>query len=78
MLRKFLAMAMIVAPFSHAFSQDSTTTAEAPKGELKISGFVDAYYRFNFANTKKDIGALYNYLSFTNSQNSLELVMGSL
>lgn len=77
MLRKFLTLAVIAAPFSSALSQDSTT-AEPAKGELKFSGFVDAYYRFNFANTKKNTGALNNYTSFTNSQNSFELGMASL
>ncbi|MGN6494788.1 MAG: porin [Agriterribacter sp.] len=79
MLRKFLTLAVIAAPFSTAFSQDST----AKKGELTISGFVDAYYRYNFNNPKNvDDGEgghpFNNNTSFTNSQNSFELGMASL
>jgi hypothetical protein len=54
-----------------AFAQDSTS-----KG-LKITGSVDAYYRYNFANAK-DSGRTNNYTSFTNSQNSFELGMASV
>ncbi|MGN6439277.1 MAG: porin [Agriterribacter sp.] len=79
MLRKFLTLAVIAAPFSTAFSQDST----AKKGELTISGFVDAYYRYNFNNPKNvndgEGGHPFNNsTSFTNSQNSFELGMASL
>ncbi|MCC6286873.1 MAG: porin [Chitinophagaceae bacterium] len=78
MLRKFLTLAILLAHFSNAFSQDSTVAATEPeKGELKISGFVDAYYRFNFANIK-DNKITNNYTSFTNSQSSFELGMASL
>ncbi|MFT3947610.1 MAG: porin [Agriterribacter sp.] len=84
MLRKFLTLAILVVPFSNAFSQDSTVAATEPvKGELKVSGFVDAYYRYNFGNPK----GIYDFdgnpqfnnnTSFTNSQNSFELGMASL
>ncbi len=73
MLRKFLTLAIIMAPFCAAFSQDSTDK----KGELTLSGSVDAYYRYNFSNVK-DYGATNNYTSFTNSQNSFELGMASI
>lgn len=79
MLRKFLTLALITGPIAHALSQDSTTK----KGELTVSGFVDAYYRYNFSNPKNvtdNDGAhpFNNHTSFTNSQNSFELGMASL
>jgi hypothetical protein len=72
MLRKFLATAIIVAFLSPVFAQDSTK-----KGSLTVSGSVDAYYRYNFANAK-DSGKTNNITSFTNSQNSFELGMASV
>lgn len=73
MLRKILTPAIFMASFPGAFSQDSTSQ----KGELTLSGSVDGYYRYNFANAK-DHGATNNYTSFTNSQNSFELGMASI
>ena len=55
-----------------ANAQDSTK-----KGNLALTGSVDAYYRYNFHNAK-DSGRTNNYTSFTNSQNSFELGMASL
>jgi len=67
MKRKILATALVIlCLFNNAFSQDSTKT-------LTISGSVDAYYRYNFANNGTN-----NYTSFTNSQNSFELGMASI
>jgi hypothetical protein len=77
MLRKFLAIATVLAPFSGAFSQDSTAPAAPEEKKLTISGSVDAYYRFNFANAK-DSARTNNYTSFTNSQNSFEVGMASV
>jgi len=57
------------------FSQNTDTTSKT--GNLSISGSVDAYYRYNFANAK-DSGRTNNYTSYTNSQNSFELGMASL
>jgi len=57
------------------FSQNADSTAK--KGSLKITGSVDAYYRYNFANAR-DSGRTNNYTSFTNSQNSFELGMASV
>lgn len=57
------------------FSQNADTTSK--KGNLSITGSVDAYYRYNFANAK-DSGRTNNYTSFTNSQNSFELGMASI
>ncbi|MFI5186108.1 MAG: outer membrane beta-barrel protein, partial [Chitinophagales bacterium] len=55
-----------------SFSQDSTS-----KGNLALTGSVDAYYRYNFQNAK-DSGRTNNLTSFTNSQNSFELGMASI
>lgn len=69
----------ILIPFATLFicssihAQDST----AKKGNLVISGSVDAYYRYNFQNAK-DSGRTNNFTSFTNSQNSFELGMASI
>ncbi len=80
MLQKFLASGIALSLFTSAFSQDSTAvvTEESPKPV--ISGFVDVYYRYNFANAKNvgDGGVFNNYTSFTNSQNSFELGMASV
>ncbi len=78
MLRKFLTLSMVTVSVSTAYSQDSTT-----KSEFKVSGFVDAYYRYNFSNPKNaydgNDNPVYNNLtSFTNSQNSFELGMASV
>ena len=54
------------------YAQDSTK-----KGNLSITGSVDAYYRYNFHNAK-DSAHTNNYTSFTNSQNSFELGMASI
>lgn len=73
MLRKFVTVIIIVSSsFLSVSAQDSTN-----KGTLVLSGSVDAYYRFNFANAK-DSGHLNNLTSFTNSQNSFELGMASI
>ena len=64
---------MIVNNFM--FSQNNDTASK--KGNLSITGSVDAYYRYNFGNAK-DSGRTNNYTSFTNSQNSFELGMASL
>ncbi|MBS1747276.1 MAG: porin [Bacteroidetes bacterium] len=47
---------------------------------LTITGSVDGYYRFGFANAKDEQGKEItdNYTSFTNSQNSFELGMASV
>ncbi|HEX5024910.1 MAG TPA: outer membrane beta-barrel protein [Agriterribacter sp.] len=80
MLRKFLTLStIIVASFSIAYAQDSTVAAtpEPEKLSLNVTGSVDGYYRYNFANAKK-LGETNNYTSFTNSQNSFELGMASV
>jgi hypothetical protein len=72
MLRKFLLFFSAFACFIYSNAQDSTK-----KGNLSISGSVDAYYRYNFQNAK-DSAHTNNYTSFTNSQNSFELGMASI
>lgn len=67
MRKGILASTMIVALISgNLFAQDSTKS-------LTISGSLDAYYRYNFANMGTN-----NFTSFTNSQNSFELGMASI
>ena len=73
MLRKISLSIIAGLTLSSAMAQDSTASASP----LKISGFVDVYYRFNFSNPKSDDGTN-NLTSFTNSQNSFELGMVSL
>src|SRR5258705_7413401 len=68
----FTSVIILMATFSSLYAQDSTK-----KGNLTISGSVDAYYRYNF-NNAKDSGRTNNYTSFTNSQNSFELGMASI
>src|SRR5215211_284618 len=74
MLRKFSFTIIAGLLLSSAYSQDSTAEVKSP---LLISGFVDAYYRFNFSNPKSEQG-FNNLTSFTNSQNSFELGMASV
>ena len=65
----FLASLLVVS-FVTAFGQtDSTQPA------FKISGSVDAYYRYNFSDAEETTN---NYTSFTNSNNSFELGMASI
>jgi hypothetical protein len=69
---KYLLSGMILLMGIISSAQDSTN-----KGNLTITGSVDAYYRYNFQNAK-DSGQTNNYTSFTNSQNSFELGMASI
>lgn len=80
MLQKFFATSMAVVCLAvSSYSQDSATvTAEEPSKPV-ISGYVDVYYRFNFANAKDVNGGFTNNnTSFTNTQNSFELGMASV
>ena len=76
MLRKISFSAMALVCLSQASAQDSTKT-EAPVKTTTVTGSVDVYYRFNFANAKKPL-ATNNATSFTNSHNSFELGMASV
>jgi hypothetical protein len=75
MLRKFLTcLCIAVTAAAPLFAQDSTSVSESP---FKISGSLDAYYRYSFANAKDSLHTD-NYTSFTNSHNSFELGMASV
>lgn len=71
---------MAIVCFITTYSQDSPVEAkEEPAPKPVISGSVDIYYRYNFANAKNVGGGMTNnYTSFTNSQNSFELGMASV
>lgn len=70
-MKKITATAIVLSTlFNTAMSQDST------KGTLKVSGSVDAYYRFN---PGADGASFKNNLtSFTNSNNTFQLGMASV
>src|SRR6476646_11439650 len=72
MLRKFLIFFSASVSFLYSSAQDSTK-----KGNLSITGSIDAYYLYNFDNAR-DSAHTNNYTSFTNSQNSFEFGMASL
>jgi hypothetical protein len=76
MLRKISVSAMALACLLQTNAQDSTKAPE-PVKTTTITGSVDVYYRFNFANAKGPL-ATNNATSFTNSHNSFELGMASL
>src|SRR5690242_4758495 len=61
-------------------SAKATTSPSVEVAGIKITGSVDFYYRYNFANAKDSAGnpITNNYTSFTNSQNSFELGMASI
>jgi len=70
MRKNFLTTAVMLAMFlNSSIAQDSTKS-------ITISGSVDGYYRYNFANVND--GKSNNKTSFTNSQNSFALGMASL
>ena len=77
MLRKISFSILTISSLYSASAQDSTAAAEEKSGPV-ISGFVDAYYRFNFNNPRSEQGTFNNYTSFTNSHNSFELGMASV
>lgn len=74
-MKKIGMIMLTVIANQFVFSQNTDTTSK--KGNLSVTGTVDAYYRYNYANAK-DSGRTNNYTSFTNSQNSFELGMASL
>lgn len=71
-------MASIVVSYSQELAADSAKSSAlaAPTSPFKLSGSVDAYYRFDFHNPKTT--PYNNKTSFTNSQNSFELGMASI
>jgi Putative beta-barrel porin-2, OmpL-like. bbp2 len=76
MLRKISFSAMALVCLAKASAQDSVKV-EAPVKTTTVTGSVDVYYRFNFANAKKSL-TYNNPTSFTNSHNSFELGMASV
>ena len=89
MLQKILltgtALTILHVSYSQETSADSAknsaaATAAPSSSPFKLSGSVDAYYRFNFQDPK-NVSTPFNFnnpTSFTNSQNSFELGMASL
>lgn len=76
MLKKTLLLLTGIVFYLFAFSQTDSSKSPWPT----ITGSVDVYYRYNFANAK-DAGGnqiTNNKTSFTNSQNSFELGMASV
>ncbi len=71
--RKNAAIFMIAMGGSCAYAQD-TLKASGPV----ISGFADAYYRYNLLDPPAAASTFNNLTSFTNSQNSFELGMLSV
>jgi hypothetical protein len=75
MTKKISATAIILSVFMNGLlAQDSTKPA--PAASLKISGSVDAYYRFSPGAQGSSV--LNNYTSFTNSNNTFQLGMASV
>lgn len=72
MLQKFVATGLVCL-FSTALMAQEDSTKQEEASPLKISGFADIYYRYDFAKT-----AANNKTSFTNSHNSFELGMASV
>jgi len=86
MKRTFICLCLLSCIYA-GYSQDTGDTAakttNPPSVEvagIKITGSVDVYYRYNFANAIDTAGnpITNNYTSFTNSQNSFELGMASI
>ena len=71
MIKKIFVTAATVAAMSPLFAQE-TPAIEDPK-PTTISGFVDAYFRYDFSQNASN-----NRTSFTNSHNSFELGMASV
>ncbi len=84
MIKKLSSSFLLFFCFFSAFSQaDSIKTTDTAKSAppVVITGSIDVYYRYNFANaTNAATGkpVTNNFTSFTNSQNSFELGMASL
>ena len=72
MLKKLNLSLMATACFFAAVAQTEAETEEK-KSVTTISGFADAYYKYDFGKSVSN-----NKTSFTNSHNSFELGMASL
>src|SRR5258706_8149947 len=77
MLKRIFATIITIISCFSAFSQSDSSSSSPP---VTITGSVDGYYRFNFADAKDAEGnpITNNYTAFTNSQNSFELGMASV
>lgn len=76
-MKKILVFIITLIAFRVAVAQTDSTKPAAPTSPTPtITGSVDVYYRYNFNDSKS--GAINNYTSFTNSQNSFELGMASI
>ena len=81
MLQKLFATTLALVCFIGSYCQDSAVAAaiEEPTPKPVISGSLDVYYRYNFANAKNVNGGITNnFTSFTNTHNSFELGMASV
>lgn len=78
MLKKISISLIALTTVYVASAQEAVDSAKTTEKALTVSGYVDAYYRFNFANPKKEQETFNNYTSFTNSHNSFELGMASV
>jgi hypothetical protein len=74
----YFASAQIASVNVEESPKDSITKEEPSGSGFKVSGYVDAYYRFNFSNPKSSAETFNNPTSFTNSHNSFELGMASV
>src|SRR5687768_3544776 len=72
MLKKILFSVFAMGSFYITVAQDEAPTEE-PKSTTTISGFADAYYKYDFGKN-----AANNKTSFTGSHNSFELGMASV
>lgn len=76
MFQKIFLVGLALVSMSVVYCQDTTKTSPAA---FKLSGSVDAYYRYNFQEPKAGPFIPFNNAtSFTNSQNSFELGMASI
>ncbi|NNV56741.1 porin [Limnovirga soli] len=73
MLKRILSAMILIATLSNVNAQDSSAPA-APA--TKISGYVDAYFRYNLNDPKESYNT--GGTSFTNSQNAFQLGMASV
>jgi hypothetical protein len=77
MIKKLVSLSAFISVSCYAYSQTDSTKSPWPT----ITGSVDVYYRYNFADAQDpETGEQItnNYTSFTNSQNSFELGMASI
>jgi hypothetical protein len=80
MIKKITSSILFILIGFLAFSQTDTTKTETSPLPT-ITGSLDVYYRYNFANAKDPESGetlTNNYTSFTNSQNAFELGMASI